>query len=145
MNSTGDRYSISSGLNLFSGFQTINNIAREKYLFLKSEKDIEKTKNDITLAIAAAYLQILFNKELLEVSKSQYEVTLLQVEKTRKLEEVGNVAKGELYKMQAQAALEKVSVTRAQNNLNISYLDLTQLLDLDTVGDFDIVIPTGFW
>ncbi len=143
VNSTGDRYSISSGLNLFSGFQTINNIAREKYLFLKSEKDIEKTKNDITLAIAAAYLQILFNKELLEVSKSQYEVTLLQVEKTRKLEEVGNVAKGELYKMQAQAALEKVSVTRAQNNLNISYLDLTQLLDLDTVGDFDIVIPTG--
>jgi outer membrane protein len=143
VNSTGDAYSISAGLNLFSGFQTINNIAREKYLFLKSEKDIEKTKNDITLAISAAYLQILFNKELLEVSKSQYEVTLLQVEKTRKLEEVGNVAKGELYKMQAQAALEKVSVTRAQNNLNISYLDLTQLLDLDTVGDFDIAIPTG--
>jgi outer membrane protein len=142
-NSISDGYSISTGLNLFSGFQAINNIAREKYLFLKSEKDIEKTKNDITLAIAAAYLQILFNKELLEVSKSQYEVTLLQVEKTRKLEEVGNVAKGELYKMQAQAALEKVSVTRAQNNLSISYLDLAQLLDLDTVGNFDIVIPAG--
>jgi outer membrane protein len=142
-NSVSDGHSISTGLNLFSGFQTINNIAREKYLFLKSEKDIEKTKNDITLAIAAAYLQILFNKELLEVSKSQYEVTLLQVEKTRKLEEVGNVAKGELYKMQAQAALEKVSVTRANNNLNLSYLELAQLLDLDTVGNFDIVVPTG--
>lgn len=142
-NSTSDGYSISTGLNLFSGLQTINNIAKEKYLFLKSEKDIEKIKNDITLAIAAAYLQILFNKELLEVSKSQYEVTLLQVEKTKKLEEVGNVAKGELYKMEAQAALEKVFVTRAQNNLNISYLDLAQLLDLDTVGNFDIIIPTG--
>jgi outer membrane protein len=143
VNSTADGYSVSTGLNLFSGFQTINNIAKEKYLFLKSEKDIEKTKNDITLAIAAAYLQILFNRELLEVSKSQYEVTLLQVEKTRKLEEVGNVAKGELYKMQAQAALEKVSVTRAQNNLNLSYLELAQLLDLDTVGTFDIIIPAG--
>ena len=141
-NTSSDRYYASSYLNVFNGLQTLNTMKQSKYDFLSSEQDIEKIKNDITVEIATAYLQILFCKELLEISESQYNVTLLQVEKTRKLVEVGNSAKGELYRMEAQAANEKLNVTNANNQLKLSYLDLTQLLDLDSVGDFDIIIPS---
>jgi outer membrane protein len=141
-NSSSDRYYASSYLNIFNGLQTVNTIQQSKYAFLSSEQDIDKIKNDITLEIATAYLQILFCKELLEISESQYNVTLLQVEKTRKLVEVGNSAKGELYRMEAQAANEKLNVTNAKNQLKLAYLDLTQLLDLDSVGGFDIIIPS---
>ncbi len=141
-NTSSDRYYASSYLNIFNGLQTLNTIKQKKYNFLCSEQDIEKTRNDITLEIATAYLQILFCRELLEISESQHDVTLLQVEKTRKLVEVGNSAKGELYRMEAQAANEKLNVTNANNQLKLAYLDLTQLLDLDSVGDFDIIFPS---
>jgi len=144
-NTSSDRYYASSYLNVFNGLQTLNTIKQNQYDFLSSKQDIEKIKNDITLEIATAYLQILFCKELLDISESQYNLTLLQVEKTRKLVEVGNSAKGELYRMEAQAANEKLNVTNAKNQLKIAYLDLTQLLDLDSVGNFDIVVPSDIY
>ncbi|MBN2212663.1 MAG: TolC family protein [Bacteroidales bacterium] len=142
-NTNADNYYAQSGLNLFNGLQTYNTIQSYKYQFLKNSEDVIKAKNDITLQIALAYLQILFNKELVEIALSQYEVTLLQIEKTKKLVDVGNIAVGELYKMEAQAASENLNVTNARNNLKLAFLDLTQLLDLDSAEGFDIVTPVG--
>jgi outer membrane protein len=57
--------------------------------------------------------------------------------------EVGNVAQGEFLQIKAQEANDKTSLINAENNLGIAYLDLTQLLDLDSVGGFDVVVPAN--
>lgn len=132
---------IRSEVTLFNGLQNLNTVALRKYSFLSSQADLEKTKNDITLMIMNYYLQVLFDEELLEVSKNQYDVTVLQVEKTRRLVEVGNIAMGQLYEVQAQAATEKLNYTVRTNTLQLSVLDLTQLLDLDSVGNFAVLHP----
>jgi outer membrane protein len=134
-------FGLNSSVTLFGGFQIINNILKSKYDLLKSQSDLEKSKNDISLQLALDYLQILFTKELLDVSKSKLDVTSLQVERTRKMLEVGNVAQGEYLQIKAQESNDKTSLINAQNNLEIAYLVLTQLLDLDSTGGFDIVIP----
>jgi len=134
-------FGISSTVTLFGGFQTINNIMKSKYDFLKSQSDLEKSKNDISLQLALAYLQVLFSKELVEVAKSKLDVTSMQAERTRKMLEVGNVAQGEYLQIKAQESNDKTSLINAQNNLGIAYLDLTQLLDLDSTGGFDVVVP----
>ena len=102
---------------------------------------VEKAKNDVTLNIATAYLQILFSQEILEVAKAQLEVTRLQVEKMRKLVDVGNKAMGDLLQIQAQEATDRLEVINASNNLKIAYLTLTQLLDLDSAEGFEIARP----
>jgi outer membrane protein len=79
--------------------------------------------------------------ELLQVSKDQHELTLQQVDRTSKLVDAGSLARGSLLEIQAQAAGEELNVIEAQNLLDISYLNLTQMLDLDSVGDFEIEIP----
>jgi len=132
---------VRSEVTLFNGLRNFNTVAQRKYSFLSSREDLEKTKNDITLQIMNYYLQVLFDEEIMEVSKSQYEVTLLQVEKTRRLVEVGNVATGQLYEIQAQAATEKLNYTISRNRLGLSVLDLVQLLDLDSVGNFAVLHP----
>ena len=68
-------------------------------------------------------------------------MTRLQVERAAKLVEVGNEAKGSLLEMQAQEALERSNAINAKNNLKISILTLVQLLNLDTIGSFEIEIP----
>lgn len=137
---SGQAY-LSSSLNLFNGLQTFNDIQQKKYLFLQSQSDLKKRENDVSLELANAYLNVLFAKELVDVAKSKLEVTSMQTERTRKMLEVGNVAQGELLQIKAQEANDKTSVINATNNLDITYLNLTQLLDLDSTGGFDIVIP----
>lgn len=139
---SGD-YGLNSTVTLFGGFQIINNIMKTKYDFLKSQSDLEKSKNDIALQLALAYLQVLFSKELVDVAKNKLEVTSLQSERTRKMLEVGNVAQGEFLQIKAQEANDKTSLINAQNNMEIAYLDLTQLLDLDSTGGFDVVVPNN--
>jgi outer membrane protein len=137
----GGGVGLSSDLTVFSGLTIINDIKQKKYKFLQSQSDLEKTKNDIALNMTIAYLNILFAKENVEVAKSKLEVTSLQAERTKKLMEVGNVAQGEYFAIKAQESNDKVLLVNQLNNLDIAYLDLTQLLDLDSTGGFEIVIP----
>lgn len=140
-NTMSDSYSIYASLNLFAGLRTYNAIQANKFNSLSMMQNVEKERVNIAIEIASAYLKILFSKELLEVAKSQKEVTELQVERTAKLVEAGNAARGDLLEIKAQLAAEELNVTNANNELNIAYLNLTQLLDLDSVGGFDIVVP----
>lgn len=133
--------SLNSTLTLFNGLQTLHDIGQKKYLFLQSQSDLKKRENDLSIDLATGYLQVLFSKELLEVAKSKLEVTSLQAERTRRMMEVGNVAQGEYLQIKAQEANDKTSLINAQNNLDIAFLNLTQLLDLDSTGGFDIVVP----
>ncbi len=132
---------ISSSVTLFSGFQKVNTIRQNEMNLQASLQDLEKLKNDISLNIAAAYLQILLNEELLKVANDQKTVTSQQVERTKALVEAGSVAQGNLLEIQSQEAADEVRVVTAENNLNISYLTLTQLLELDSAQNFSIVIP----
>jgi outer membrane protein len=134
-------WGLNSNILLFNGFQTWNSIAKSKYNFLKSQSDLDKTKNDISTQLALGYLQVLFTRELLDVAKSKLEVTALQSERTRKMLEVGNVAQGEFLQIKAQESNDKTALINAQNNLEIAYLNLTQMLDLDSVRGFEIVVP----
>ncbi len=134
---------ISSNLVLFNGLKNLNNIEKTKFDLMSTLSDVDKVKNDISLQIATSYLQILFDEELLDIAKSQLEITQQQVSKMEKMVEVGNRAKGDLLDILAQSATEKLRVTNVKNQLKISILNLTQLLDLDSVGDFSIDKPSG--
>jgi outer membrane protein len=136
-----DYYGLSTNLNLFNGLQTYNAIQMNKYSMLSKLQDVERQKVDISLQIATSYLQILFSQEILQVAKSQLDVTKLTLERTKQLVEVGNAAKGDLLEIQSQMAEEKLNVTNAENQLTLAYLSLGQLLDIDTIENFKIIIP----
>lgn len=136
-----NNFYLSSSFTLFNGLQTQNTIRQNKYNLLVTQEDLQKIKNDISLSISLGYLQILLNMELLEVSKNQLAITKQQINRTRQLVEAGSLAMGSLLEIQAQAASEELSVVNAENYLDISYLNLTQLLELEAVSDFSILVP----
>jgi len=75
------------------------------------------------------------------IAQNQLIITKQQVERTKILVEVGNLAKGNLLTLEAQAASEEVSLVNAQNQYDLSLLTLTQLLDLDSMNGFAIEKP----
>lgn len=126
---------------LFTGFQNLNTINKNKYELLAGEQDLERIRDNVSLSVALAYLQILLNKELVTATESQLNTTLEQIAKTRKMVDAGSVAMGNLLQIEAQAAQEEVTLVNMQNQLETSYLNLTQLLELETPAGFEIIVP----
>lgn len=130
-----------SDLSLFKGLQGYNTIQMQKFNLLKSQAELEKMRNDITLLVTTGYLQLLLNIELLDIANEKLEVTEKQVERMQRMVDVGNEAQGALLEVKAQLSNQKYMVTTAQNQVKISILELAQILDLESTEDFDIVIP----
>jgi outer membrane protein len=103
--------------------------------------DLQKSKEDIMLYIAAAYLEILFSGELVQVASDQMEVTKLQIDRTRKLVDAGSLARGSLLEIEAQLAGEELTLVNHQNTLQLAYLNLYQLLELPATEQFKIEQP----
>ena len=137
-----NNFYISSGVVLFNGLQLLNGLKQKQIDFLTSKYDLDKIKNDISLTIATAYLQVLYSIELLEIAKNQLAITKQQVGRTQILYDAGTVAKGTLLTMQSQEASDDLQKVNAQNQLDIAYLTLVQLLDIKNEEGFEIVKPT---
>lgn len=135
-------YQVSSSVDIFNGFQKYNTIKQRQYDYMASLNDSDKMRDDISLMIAQNYLNVLFSMELVETSKSQLEVTNQQINNTEKLVKAGTLPKGSLLEIQSQAALEEVTLINAQNQLNLAYLDLKQLLELEAGETLEIVKPS---
>ena len=65
---------LSSSAVLFDGLRNIHRLNRAKLAALASQYRLEDLKDDIGLAVANGYLQILLNKESLVVFRAQYAV-----------------------------------------------------------------------
>ncbi|MEA3449086.1 MAG: TolC family protein [Bacteroidota bacterium] len=132
---------ISAQMNLFNGFQKYHKIQKSKLNLDASLKDLEKAKNDISIAIANAFFNVLYNMELVETSRAQVGTTEEQVSNTKKLVDAGSLARGNLLEVKSQLANEELQLVNAENALDLAYLNLQQLLELDTVRNFNIMAP----
>jgi len=128
-------------LNLFSGMQQLNIIKRNMLNLKSAQFDADYYKDEISISVATQYLQTLFYTEYVAMANNQIDITRQQVDRTKKLVEAGTLAKGDLLTIEAQLASEELSVVEAENNLALSYLTLTQLLELPSPKGFEIEKP----
>jgi outer membrane protein len=136
-----DYFYLGGRTDLFNGLQNLNTIQKNKYELLAGEQELQRIRDNVSLNVALAYLQILLNKELVTATENQLNITLQQIEKTKKLVDAGSVARGNLLQIEAQAAQEEVSLITMKNQLETSYLNLTQLLEIESPAGFEIVVP----
>ncbi len=133
--------SLSSNWVLYSGGRKYNGITLNNLNYLASMYDLEDIKNDISLNVAGFYLQILLNKEILVVAREQQRITDLQVKRMQKLVDAGARPMGDQLQLQAQLARDEQNVITAENALNISKLQLANLLQLQDPDEFSIANP----
>ena len=131
--------SYNSNFSLFNGFKNINQIKKAANESLKSIYDLESAQNDLISSIALSYLQILFNEELYQTSQTQLDLTKNQENRIQTLVEAGSLAQGELLNIQSQLALEEQQLIQAENQLNLSKLQLAQLLELDQYENLNVL------
>ena len=141
INSSQTDFGVGTNVAVFQGFQIKNNISKFELDLQASISDLEKAKSDISVNIASTFLEILFAKDLVKVSQDQLSVTKLQIQQINEKVEAGSLARGSLLEIQAQAAGEELNLVNAMNQLQLAKLRLTQLLELPSQDNFDIVAP----
>lgn len=130
--------SLNSNIEIYKGLQLQNQLRKAKLSQLAAQYQLTKMQDDISLYVANAYLNILFNKENLKVQQAQQANDEKQLVRSQELVDAGSVPKGDLLDMKATLAADKQKVVVAENSLLISRLSLAQLLALDDFENFDI-------
>lgn len=142
-NSATSSFGISSDLTLFDGLKMKYNIEAKKAELLASGADWLKVEKDIILNVSTVFLQVLQNKELLQNAANQLDLTRKNMTQRKELIQAGKLAEGEIYELQAQEAKEEFSLVQAENNLQLSKLDLSQVMDLEDFKELDVVVPAN--
>jgi len=141
INTQQSYFSLNSQVTLFNGMQLVNNVRQKQFDYLSQKYASDKIRNDMSLNVAASYLLILFNIELANNAQRQVDISDEQIDRTKKQVEAGAVSKGSLYDIEAQGAADDANLVSANNKVMLAYLDLMQLLDMESNNEFDIDKP----
>lgn len=136
-----NNFSATAAVPLFQGLQLQKQVKQNEILVEATANDVLSTQNDITLQILTSYLNILFANEVVKTAELQQASTQQQLDRTRILFEAGSVAETNVLELESQLASDELNLINAQNQIEISRLNLIQLLDLDNPESFEIVVP----
>ena len=140
-NTTSTGISLGAAVPIFQGSRINNNIKESDLNLRAATADLEKARQDMSVAVAQAYVQILYNMELLDVALNQVGIDSLQVERLSAMLENGKASQAQVAQQKAALGQSRLSATQARNNLNLSLLDLSQLLELPDPEGFCVVRP----
>ena len=132
-------WSAQMSLPIFQGLRNIRNVEYSKVNFRQLVEQLESSKDDITLAVIAQYLQVLYYQEIYKVSLEQVRLSKVMLERQRELLKAGKVPELDLLQAESQVAQDELTSVTALNNQNLALLDLAQLLELETADGFSIV------
>jgi len=140
-NSSQTSFSLGSDITLFDGLRMKHNIDARRADVNASQADLDKIRDDIVISVSTAFLQVLLNKELLQISEDQIELTNANIAQRSELIKNGKMAEGEIYELEAQKAKEELNRVQAESNLKLALLDLAQIMEMENVSDLDITAP----
>src|SRR5690554_1079496 len=98
----------------------------------------DKTIDDISLMVVNYYLNVMLNRELLQITEGNLEVSRQQLERSQKLFDAGRIARADLVQAEASMAQEKKNVADAKIEVDRALFNLSVLLQLPDYRDFDV-------
>lgn len=140
-----NQLSVNAGVTIFNGKLLKNTIAQNDILVKATQLDLQAMKENISLQVALAYLNIMNGEDQLSIAQTQTGITRLQIDRTDKLVKAGSLAQSNLFDLKAQLAVEETTVINAQSTLDLAKLSLLQLLNDKNVTDVKvdrISVPT---
>lgn len=137
-NTSNFGWGVNMSLPLFQGLSAIRQTKYAQANLRTLVQELEASKDDITLNILSAYLQVLYADEMRKVAEEQLRLSVVEESRRQQLLDAGKIAELELIQAHAQVAQHKVSLVNAENDRTLALVDLAQLLDLTDIDNFDI-------
>lgn len=140
-NTSSTSLSLGTTVPLFTGFRIPRTIELNKLNLEAATADLAKARDDISVQVAQAYVQILYDLELRDVAQRQIDIDSMQVERLREMYRTGKASGVEVAQQEATLAQSRLTLTQADNDYRLALLSLAQLLELPSPEGFAIVRP----
>lgn len=125
-------------LPLFQGLRTVRQLRYSRSNLTMLHHQSEAARDEVRLSVINYYLQVLYNKELLEVSREQLRLSNVQLERQKVLLEGGKVPEVDVIQAKAQVAKSEVQVVTSENDYQVSLINLAKALELNDIEGFEV-------
>ena len=139
--SNGTNISVSSGMTVYNGLKLHNNVKKSETDYEAGKYNTEVIKENVSLNVLDAYLQVLYSEELVKNSTDQIASTEEQLNLASERLKLGAIANSDYLQVKSQLATEKLTLASAQSQLAINRVTLMQLMELPETNDFSIEQP----
>ncbi len=133
---------LQASYNIFNWNARKNTIAANNLTLRADEIGIDKAKNDISLTVANAFLQVMLRREQGRISKVQMNQSRSQLLNTRKLVNAGSQPELNAIQLEAQLAKDSSAVLQANALVEQSLINLKAYINYDFTLPFDIASPS---
>ena len=137
-NTSNFQWGAQLSLPLFQGLSNIRQLNYAKANLRAVVEDYEAAKDDVTLNVISAYLQVLYCTEIHNVTTNQVKLSKDELQRRKGLLEAGKIPEIDMLDAQSQLAQDELSETTARNDYMLALVDLAQLLELDNIDGFSI-------
>ena len=134
---------VSGAVPLYTGNRLSSQIKASKYALMAVEEEMRSTDKDIKVQVAAAFLQVCYDKGEVAIARKQQDISRLLLQQARSLYEKGKRPESDVVEAEAMVSRDDALLTAAEGDVTLALLDLKLLLDLPDSIDFDICEPTG--
>lgn len=137
-NTSNFGWNVGLSLPIFQGLAAVRQTAYAKANLRAVIEELEAAKDDITLNVISAYLQVLYSGEMVSIAEEQLRLADVELRRREQLLEAGKVAELDVTEARSQLAQNQMSLVSAQNDRTLALVDLAQLLELPDISGFDI-------
>ena len=135
-------FNLGADITVFQGLQLVNNLKISKLNLAAATADLDKIKDDIRVNVAAAFVKILYDKQIFAVALDKIKIDSMQVARLESMVENGMASASQVSSQKATLVQSRLAAVQAENNMKLDILSLTQLLELTSPEGFDIIEPS---
>ena len=136
-----NNFGLQTSLTLFNGFNLRHTVEANRYAWQASLAATDKLRNDVSLNVANAYLQVLLTREQTETARLQLKLSQSQLEITRKQVRAGSLPELNAAELESQVAQDSSNFITSKGNVQQAVLTLKAYMDLDASVPFEVDAP----
>jgi len=129
-NNQSSFFSLGSGVTIFNGFSLQNLVKQNRFTYEASKMTLQQRKDNLTLSIILAYLQVLNNEDQLVQARNQMELTKNQVDRLETLNKEGAIRPSDVSDVKGQYAGDQVNIINAQTAVETAKINLYEFMNV---------------
>jgi len=128
---------LSSDVNLFSGFKQTANLQKARLELASDEEDYSYQQQLLMFETSSQFLQVVLDSEFVRIEKENLQVQQQQLQLIEEFWKAGKRSKADLLQQKADIKKAELRVLTAKRNLDINKLQMLQILGQPLTGNFD--------
>ena len=133
--------SLSSSITLYNGGKLKNTILKNESNLEAANADIQTKKDNLSMKVLTAYINVLLTKEQIKNSDLQLKSTKKQLEYAEVRKSAGIISNVDYLNIKSQYASEKADSVKMQNKLRLNLVSLMQTINMPVDDSFDVKVP----